>query len=105
MHDLVQALHDARADVVLAGHDHHYERFAPLDPAGVPDPERGIRHFVAGTGGNRTYPVGEPLPGSEVRFTGGYGILRLELHVDSYAWEYLGVPGVEFTDSGSDTCH
>ncbi len=104
MHDLVQALYEHGADVVLAGHDHHYERFAPLDPSGAPDPEGGIRHFVAGTGGNRTYPIGPALEGSEARFTNGYGLLRLELRERSYSWEYIGVPGVEFTDTGTGTC-
>lgn len=102
---LVQALYEAGADVVLAGHDHHYERFAPLAPDGTPEPEDGIRFFVVGTGGNRTYPIGSRLPGSEAAFNEGYGVLRLELLDDSYRWEFVGVPGVAFTDTGSDTCH
>jgi hypothetical protein len=105
MAPFVEALYEAGADMVLAGHDHHYERFAPLAPDGTVDDAAGIRFFVVGTGGNRTYPVGAPLPGSEVHFTNGYGILRLELGDGAYTWEYLGIPGVNFTDSGAGTCH
>ena len=64
---LWQALYDAGADIVLVGHDHDYERFAPQDPAGVLDPARGIREFVVGTGGRILYRDGHALPNSEVR--------------------------------------
>lgn len=102
---LVDALYDGGVDVVLTGHEHHYERLGRLDPSGGLDAERGIRHFVVGTGGNRLYPFDEPHPSSEARFGDGYGVLRLELGDGEYAWEFVGVPGVEFADAGAERCH
>src|ERR1700723_2546169 len=46
-----QDLYEARAAVVINGHDHDYERFALQNPEGKADAARGIREFVAGTGG------------------------------------------------------
>src|SRR5215207_143134 len=60
MRPVWQALYDAGTDVVLAGHEHNYERFAPLDPTGATDLERGIRQFVVGTGRKSLYRFGEP---------------------------------------------
>jgi acid phosphatase type 7 len=96
-----EALYDAGADVVLVSHDHHYERFAPLDPAGELDADRGLRQFVVGTGGGalgRLMP--EPREHTEVRDNESHGVLRLELHQDSYRWEFLAAPGSDFTDEG-----
>lgn len=101
---LWQALFDAGADVVLAGHEHHYERFAPLDPAGDPDGARGIRSFVVGTGGRSLYPFGPPLPGSEVRDHSTFGVLSLTLGAEEYEWAFLPVAGGSFTDEGSGRC-
>lgn len=102
---LWRALYDAGADVVLAGHEHHYERFAPLDPAGGPDEARGIRSFVVGTGGRSLYPFGPPVPGSEVRDRSTFGVLSLTLHAEGYDWAFLPVAGGWFTDQGSGRCH
>lgn len=102
---LVQAAYDGGVDVVLTGHEHHYERLGRLDPSGGLDAERGVRHFVVGTGGNRLYALGDPHPSSEARSAGGFGVLRLELGQGSYAWQYLGVDGVDFTDTGAEPCH
>ena len=57
---LWQTLYDFDADVVLNGHEHLYERFAPQTPQGVPDPRRGIRQFTVGTGGHSLTPFREP---------------------------------------------
>jgi hypothetical protein len=73
------------ADVVLNGHDHHYERFAPID---------GIRELVVGTGGAHLYPVVRPQPHSEVRDNGHHGVIVFTLHPDSYEWSFLGTDGV-----------
>ncbi|HEU5083942.1 MAG TPA: metallophosphoesterase [Acidimicrobiales bacterium] len=102
---LVEALYDGGVDVVLTGHEHHYERFGRLDPSGGLDEVRGIRHFVVGTGGNRLYALDDPHPSSEARFADGYGLLRLELGAGEYAWRFVGVPGVAFTDAGAEPCH
>jgi hypothetical protein len=100
-----KALYQADADVVLNGHDHDYERFAPQDPFGVADPARGIREFVVGTGGRSHYPFVTVQPNSEVRSTGTSGVLKLTLHQTSYDWEFVPVAGKTFTDSGTSGCH
>jgi len=103
--DLWNALYDGGADIVLNGHEHNYERFAPLDPAGKVDNERGIREFVAGTGGRGHYQFGPPLPGSEVRESDTFGILQLRLNTDSYEWRFVAVDEETFGDAGSGRCH
>ena len=102
---LWEALYAADADVVLNGHDHNYQRFAPQDPNGKADPKRGIREFVVGTGGRSLYPIGEPIANSEVDNDETYGILTLAPHPDDYEWRFLPVEGETFTDSGSAGCH
>ena len=99
------ALYDAGADVVLNGHDHDYERFAPQDPSGVADPARGIREFVVGTGGAEPLRFGTTQPNSEVRNATRYGVLKLTLHAAGYDWQFVPVAGQTFTDAGSGTCH
>jgi hypothetical protein len=103
--DLWRALADAGADVVLAGHEHVYERFAPLNPGGRVDSERGIRSFVVGTGGRSLYDFGVPREGSEVRNASTYGVLELRLSEESYRWRFVPVPGGTFSDEGEGRCH
>src|SRR5439155_39895 len=68
---LWQALYDAGAEIVISGHEHNYERFAPQTPGGALDLARGIRQFVVGTGGGSgAYPFGTPIANSEARITG-----------------------------------
>ena len=99
-------LYAAGADLVLAGHEHSYERFAPQDPDGRPDAVRGIREIVVGTGGRSHDPLGMPLPNSEVRNADTYGVLKLTLWPDHYRWEFLPVNGTEgFHDAGEAACH
>jgi len=102
---LWQALYDHAAEVVIGGHDHTYERFAPQTPAGTADPDRGIRQFVVGTGGKDHYDFGPPLPNSEVRDNTSYGVLKLTLDPGSYSWAFLPAAGGTFADSGRGTCH
>jgi hypothetical protein len=99
-----QALYDANADVVLVGHDHNYERFAPQNPTGGLDLARGIREFVVGTGGKnlRTFPT--VRPNSEARDVTSFGILELTLGASRYDWRFVPAVG-SFTDSGSASCH
>ena len=102
---LWQALYDAGADIVVSGHDHTYERFAPQTPSGLPDPVRGIREFVVGTGGRSLYPFSAtPAPNSEVRYNESFGVLVLTLRRDGYDWRFVPTAGT-FTDSGSGSCH
>lgn len=98
-------LFDAGADVVLNGHDHTYERFAPQDPNGASDPVRGIRQFVVGNGGKNLYAFGTPVANSEVRDNTTYGVLELTLHPTGYDWQLVPEAGGSFTDAGSGTCH
>jgi hypothetical protein len=99
-------LYAANADVVLNGHDHDYERFAPQDPSGNLDPQRGIREFVVGTGGKNTHrSVAMPNPNSEVRQADTFGVLKLTLHATTYDWEFVPEAGKAFADTGTGTCH
>jgi hypothetical protein len=102
---LFQALYDAGAEVVVVGHDHDYERFAPQAPDGVPDAERGIRELVAGTGGGRLHKFKRAESNSEFRYNAGWGVLKLTLYPRGYVWQFLGVDGARVIDSGSGTCH
>jgi hypothetical protein len=102
---LWEALYAAGADVVLNGHDHNYQRFAPQDPSGEADPERGIRQFVVGTGGASHYAIVAPTANSEVHDDDTYGVLKLTLRPEGYDWRFIPVEGARFTDSGSARCH
>jgi len=102
---LFQALYDAHADVVVGGHDHDYERFAPQNPDGAADPANGIREFVVGTGGKNHRPFGESKLNSEVRDATAFGVLKLTLKPKSYDWQFIPEAGKSFTDSGTGACH
>jgi hypothetical protein len=102
---LYQALYDHGGDVLLVGHDHHYERFAPQDPNGSRDLARGIRQFVVGTGGKGFHPINTPRPNSEVRHNTTFGVLKLALHGASYDWQFIPEAGKSFRDAGSQACH
>ena len=99
-----RVLHDFDVDVVLAGHDHLYERFAPQDPDGRPDPVRGIRQFTVGTGGATRYTPRTVALNSEA-IGQDWGVLVLTLDRDSYRWEFSPVAGAVFRDSGNAACH
>jgi hypothetical protein len=98
------ALYDGGAEVVVSGHDHDYERFAPQTALGVADNARGIRQFVAGTGGRSLYPPIFVAANSEVRSSEGYGILRFTLEDGGYSWKFVPTANTP-TDSGQGTCH
>ena len=102
---LWQILYDADVDVILAGHDHIYERFAPQTPDGILDRDRGIRQFVVGTGGSNHTEIESIAANSEVRNTDTFGVLKLTLHPTSYDWQFVPEAGKTFTDSGTANCH
>ena len=102
---LWQALYDAGADVVIGGHDHNYERFAPQNPQGEPDTARGIREFVVGTGGKNLRPFGPTKANSEVRNNEAFGVLKLTLRARGYDWQFISQAGKSFTDTGTADCH
>ena len=104
-HDVFRALYDGGVDALLSGHDHTYERFAPQDPQGRPDPARGVRQFVVGTGGAPLYDFQSSLaPNSEVHQNRVHGVLRLVFRPDGYDWEFVAA-GAAFSDKGRGECH
>ena len=102
---LWQALDDHGAEIIISGHEHNYERFAPQTASGVAAPDRGIRLFVVGTGGADHYSFGPPIANSEVRNGDTWGVLQLTLSADAYSWRFIPVAGRTFSDSGSGSCH
>jgi hypothetical protein len=102
--ELWRILYDAGAEIVVAGHDHLYERFAPQDADGLADSDRGLRQFVVGTGGAYLYDVRGRRANSET-VGAAHGVLRLTLKASSYDWEFVPVPGAAFSDAGSGVCH
>jgi hypothetical protein len=102
---LWEDLYAAHADLILAGHEHSYERFAPQDPDGRVDPQHGIREFVVGTGGRSHGPLRLGLANSEIQNMDTYGVLKLTLSQQGYAWEFIPEEGKTFRDSGADVCH
>jgi hypothetical protein len=97
-------LQESGVDVVVAGHNHSYERFAPQDSNGRAD-ARGIRQFVVGTGGAPLTGFPFTAANSQVRDFSTWGVIRLTLEPESYAWQFVPVAGRTFTDTGRDTCH
>lgn len=91
--------------VAIAGHDHIYERFAPLDGDGKADSVNGIRQFVAGTGGAERYTFRDILPGSETHSGDAYGLLKLTLLPGHYQWEFIPVEQDGYRDRGESPCH
>jgi hypothetical protein len=100
-----EVLYNAGAEVVLTGHDHTYERFAPAKPDGTRDADRGLRQFVVGTGGAALYAFVRTLALTEARDNSTHGVLRLDLRPGEYSWSFLPAGSGTFTDSGSEACH
>lgn len=101
----VNDLYAAHADVIMNGHRHFYERLAPMKPDGTADPVNGVREFISGTGGDGGGTQTNIFPLSEARNGNTFGVLKLWLYDDSYAWKFVPVAGKTFTDSGSTACH
>ena len=105
------ALYEYGADILIAGHDHNYERFTPQGADGVPDLAEGVRLFVVGSGGASLRAFRTPIANSKARFNSLNGILKLTLHSVSYDWEFVPVaksnpePIEVFSDTGSAWCH
>lgn len=98
-----QTLYDHDVDLVLAAHDHHYERFAPMDRNGQPQ-ATGMSSFIVGTGGAQFSPLWWPLPATRARDNSVHGVLRLELHQGAYAWRFLTAQPSVFADAGQGRC-
>jgi hypothetical protein len=104
MRDVWRVLYDAGVEVVINGHDHSYERFAPMDGEGRADADHGIRQFIVGTGGAPLYPFNVPRPNSERR-SSAHGVLKITIQGAEYAWEFLPVFDAAAADSGRGVCH
>jgi len=103
MAEIWRVLDSAGVDLVLVGHDHNYERFAPQDYLGNADPN-GIRQIVIGTGGVALRPFSTIRANSEVRNSDTWGVLKLTLHAERYDWEFVPQPGAGFSDAGTAQC-
>jgi len=121
----LQLLYEYNADLVLNGHDHLYARYKPLDPSGNPDPKRGIREFIVGTGGETLDTVvtvntttADPSGNSKFKANnleaaaGDYwGVMALTLDPNGYKWDFEpalelpGAPAGTYSDKGAGTCH
>ncbi len=100
---LLRVLYREGAEVVLTGHDHHYERLAPMTPEAKLDGADGIRQFIVGTGGAQVYPIPRKAPHSEVRRK-AFGVLEMTLHDGYYDWRFAPL-GSGPADQGTETCH
>jgi hypothetical protein len=105
-------LYARHADVILNGHDHVYSRFAPMDPSGNADPRHGIREFIVGTGGESLDTLNATAPPNLQAATDQYyGVMKLTLHRNGYAWDFASAPGAPgpgtgtYSDTGSAGCH
>jgi hypothetical protein len=105
MDEIWDALYDAGVELVLAGHDHSYERFAPMNRAGNVAPGKGITSFVVGTGGREFYEFDEILATSRARASGVAGVIELTLRPGGWSSRFVPVPGGGFTDHAQDVCH
>lgn len=106
MADVWNALYDARADVVLAGHEHNYQQFAPMNKEGVLDRDRGIRSFVVGTGGMTSFYLGLAdvhLDAFEDAVLGRNAVLLLTLGQGEYSWRLVG-DAFDVLVEGHDVC-
>ena len=102
---LWEELYAAGADVVVNGHDHDYERFAPLEPDGDRNRTTGIREFVVGTGGVGLRPFEGIKPHSKARNAHTFGVLKMKLRPAAYRWRFVPEAGKDFSDRGSGECH
>ncbi|HEY7686331.1 MAG TPA: Ig-like domain-containing protein, partial [Gemmatimonadales bacterium] len=98
-------MYPAGVDLILDGHRHFYERHAPMKPDGTADPATGMRHIIIGTGGIGGGSVSNPHPRTEIANGSTFGVMKLYLYDDSYAWKFIPRTGQTFTDSGSTGCH
>jgi hypothetical protein len=102
---LIDTMYARKVDLLLTGHAHSYERFAPQNAAGARDDAAGIREIIVGTGGSFYTGFGTVAPNSEVRKPNIFGVLKLTFHSSSYDWSFVPDPATPFADSGTGTCH
>jgi hypothetical protein len=105
MATILTDLYNAGAELVINGHEHNYERFAPMRPDGTQDTTTGIREIIVGTGGASLRALKATQPNSEVRSNAAHGVLKLTLSAGGYRWDFVPIAGKTFTDTGTGTCH
>jgi Calcineurin-like phosphoesterase len=99
-------LYRAGVELVLNGHQHQYERFAPQAPDRSPDASGGITEIVSGTGGRSHIAPVTVKPNTIVQNANTFGVLRLELHPLSWSARFVPAPGLgSFTDTAGGDCH
>ena len=101
---LVSDMYAAHVDLLLSGHAHSYERFAPMNASGAAT-TNGVRQFVVGSGGSFFTGFATTVANSQVRKSSVFGVLKLTLHAGSYDWSFVADPSTPFTDSGTGSCH
>ncbi len=101
--DLWRIAVDGGADLMLAAHDHLYERFAPLGNDGRPR-EGGPRFFISGLGGAPAHNFATTAPGSEFRYRTNHGVLDLTFTERGYTWAFVNSLDATVVDSGSASC-
>jgi hypothetical protein len=101
---LVSDMYAARVDLLLSGHSHSYERFAPQNASGGAD-ANGVRQFVVGTGGAFFTGFSTVVANSQVRKSNIFGVMKLTLHSNSYDWSFVADQSTPFSDSGTGSCH
>jgi len=103
LRDMWELLHRNGAEVVISGHDHFYERFAPQDHDYRYTPA-GIRQFIAGTGGASLYHPATRGPNTEA-VVEAFGVLKLTLNPTNYEWEFIEASTGRAVDRGAEACH
>ncbi len=97
-------LYKAGAEIVINGHDHHYERTGKIDAAGLPDKQNGLIEFILGTGGAGHYYLDDAFAFSEKMIFGEFGVLKLTLEPERFQWQFINVENVVL-DEGESDCH
>jgi hypothetical protein len=105
MRPMFDALYNAGVEMVISGHEHLYERFAPQKGDGTVDAARGVRQFTIGTGGHTLNQFGVTAPNSEFRYNLSWGVVRFRLGQGTYSWQFVPVDGGAPVDAGTATCH
>jgi Calcineurin-like phosphoesterase len=103
MREAWQVLFDGGADLIVNGHDHLYERFAPQSPDGRRNDATGLTQIIAGTGGAPLYEFSGSTANSAAQMR-SYGLLKLTLQATSFDSVFLPVAGGPF-DQYHGACH
>lgn len=98
------ALYAAKADLVLVGHDHNYQRYGKMNPSQAAASD-GIRQVLVGTGGRAFYGLSGSHPLLEASNASTYGVLKLTLTATGYTGDFVPRAGSSYTDRFTGTCN